>query len=56
MGDGPFFEGFFFEGESLLLEIIETEEQDIAQDNKNISLVSVRLISSNTGFGFQGDE
>lgn len=32
-----------FGGESLLLKIIETKEQDVAQDNKNILLVSVRL-------------
>lgn len=40
-----FLKGFFFflRGESLLLEIIETKEQDAAQDNKNILLVSVRL-------------
>lgn len=32
-----------FLGVTLLLEIIKTKEQDVAQDNKNIILVSVRL-------------
>lgn len=32
----------FFQA-SMLFEIIETKEQDVAQDNKNILLVSVRL-------------